>query len=86
MEHGTTKKEAEELALLYIVRDHLSDVEPRDSGYSFAADDDSTPFIAAAKKVPTPALISIMDEHMKCVEIMFPKEYDAVLERLKSFS
>ena len=73
------RKEAEELALLYIVRDRLLDVEPKERGYSFAADDDSTPFKAAASKVPASALIDIMDEHMSCVEVMFPKEYRAVL-------
>lgn len=86
MEKGTTRKEAEELALLYIVRDRLRDIEPSDRGYSNARDENTTPFKEIARKVPVSALVEIMDEHMSCVEIMFPKEYSAVMERLRAFS
>lgn len=92
--NGTTRKAAEQLALMYIVRDHLSEetktasVERMIQSASFASassqtDENASEFRRLADAAPYNVLMDIMDEHMTCVAVMFPKEYNAIISELK---
>lgn len=91
---GTNYAVCEKLACLYTVRDGLQNVrepERTRNEYSYAsnprqivADEPQSEFSQAAYSVPVDALISVMDEHMEAIRAIYPKEYTAVVERLKS--
>lgn len=93
---GTNYAVCEKLACLYTVRDGLQNGrEPervrKVEEYSYAsnprqivADEPQSEFSQAAYNVPADVLISVMDEHMEAIRAIYPKEYAAVVERLKS--
>lgn len=93
---GTNYAVCEKLACLYTVRDGLQNGrEPERTRnideYSYAsnprqivAGESQSEFSQAAYSVPVDALISVMDEHMEAIRAIYPKEYTAVVERLKS--
>lgn len=91
---GTNYAVCEKLACLYTVRDGLQngrEPERTRNEYSYAsnprqivADEPQSEFSQAAYSVPVDALISVMDEHMEAIRAIYPKEYTAVVERLKS--
>lgn len=39
-------------------------------------------FLAACDGLPVEGVLSIMDEHMDAIRVLYPKEYDAILRRL----
>ena len=49
--------------------------EPVDTGGS--------EFVQAAKKAGISRLLDVLDEHMDCIQAMYPKEYAAILRRLR---
>lgn len=93
---GTNYSVCEKLACLYTVRDGLQNGrEPervrKVEEYSYAsnprqavADEPQSEFSQAAYSVPVDALISVMDEHMEAIRAIYPKEYSAIVERLKN--
>nr|DAV68950.1 MAG TPA: hypothetical protein [Caudoviricetes sp.] len=93
---GTNYAVCEKLACLYTVRDGLQNGRKPERAmnideYSYASnprqivlDESQTEFEKAAYSVPVDALISVMDEHMEAIRAIYPKEYTAVVERLKS--
>lgn len=40
-------------------------------------------FAAAARAAGMSRLLEVLDEHMECVKALYPKEYTAVIRRLK---
>lgn len=94
---GTNYAVCEKLACLYTVRDGLQNGrEPervrKVEEYSYSASnprqivagEPQTEFEQAAYSVPVDVLISVMNEHMEAIRAIYPKEYTAVVERLKS--
>ena len=73
----TTYDTCERLACLYTVRDHQLAKRSSDSGAS-------SEFLMAAVGVPTPDLMKVMNEHMEALRVVYPTEYEAVVERIKS--
>lgn len=85
----TTYPSCERLAILYSVRDHLQAPEENHFReptkmipYSYA-DEPQTEFSAAALSIPLDALMPILDEHFEAIRAVFPKEYDAVIRKIK---
>lgn len=85
----TTYPSCERLAILYSVRDHLQAPEENhfaDAGkmvpYSYA-DEPQSEFLAAALSIPQDKLMPILSEHFEAIRAVFPKEYDAVIRRIK---
>ena len=72
----TTYETCERLACLYTVRDHLL---VRQSSTETPSE-----FLIAAVGVPTPDLMRVMNEHMEALRVVYPTEYEAVVERIKS--
>ena len=71
------------LATLYTVRDGMTAPDPAVSAYSYA-DGPASEFRSAINGVPMDYVLDVIEEHLDAVKIMFPKEYSAVLRRLKN--
>ena len=74
----TTYETCQKLACLYIVSDHLRAKKARERGTA-------SEFREAADGVPLPDLLSVFDEHMEALKVVFPKEYQSVIKKIKSF-
>lgn len=70
----------ERLAWLYIVKDHL---EPVASVKTIDARTGNR-FLEACSNVPINSLLDVMSEHMTIIEALYPKEYELIIEKLKS--
>lgn len=78
----TTYKTCERLAWLYIVRDHLRPMAiPSDHRTQTIS---GSEFLEAASNVSYPALMGILDEHMSALAVVNPKQYQAVMQRIRS--
>lgn len=94
---GTNYSSCEKLACLYTVRDGLTEKEERASEritpalYSYAAsaprretvDSEQSEFKKAAYSAGMDTLVDVIDEHMNAVKVIYPKEYEAVVKKLK---
>ena len=78
----TTYAVCERLAWLYIVRDNVKAQmveEKKRAGHA----GEST-FLMACEGVEIGALLRVLDQHMEAVQVIYPKEYSAVVERIKA--
>lgn len=84
LEHtaNTTYGNCERLAILYTVRDKYSGGSEKRAvqEYSYAAP--LSEFVSAFKAAPIDQALSLMDEHMQTIAILYPKEYDTILRKL----
>lgn len=81
------------MASCYTILDHLfpagsrsADITPVQMySLSPAPDDGDTrsDFVVAAKAAGMSRLLEVLDEHMECIRALYPKEYDAIIRRLK---
>ena len=69
------------LAILYSVYDRNTkgDTPGNARGYSYAASE----FLNAAYNAPLDGVLAIIDEHMECINAIYPKEYRAIINRIK---
>lgn len=83
----------EKLAALCAVRDELEEKqnavpqtetapEPKLQAYS-AASGPQSDFVEAASAAPFGALMDILDEHMSAIKLVYPKEYELVMRKIK---
>lgn len=80
----TTYSQCERLAWLYIVADHLRQVEMDKPVGAMQGSE----FLECASGVPFMSLMAILNEHMEALRVVQPREYEAVLgklRRLKNF-
>lgn len=95
---GSTVSQAERLALLYIAADHMEKEEAKrlnpeivESGYSQAAASEpivvsaehKSDFLAACDGVRVEDLLEVMDEHMNAILMLYPKEYEMIVGKIK---
>lgn len=92
-EKKTSYDVIERLAWLYIVKDHLCDnstvqpvavaktasIEPTQPISATASD-----FVRVASEKDSVKLIKVLDEHMEVIKFMHPKEYMALMEKIKA--
>lgn len=64
------------LAVLYSIKDHYRE---KIEGYSHA----SSEFSQAIMGAPWDEALMILDEHMDAIKILHPREYTAIISRLK---
>ena len=50
--------------------------------YSTAAEPQSD-FVEAASAVPFSGLMQVLDEHMNAIKLVYPKEYDLVMQKIR---
>lgn len=69
------------LAVLYSIKDHFSANKPaRVAGYSYS----ESKFMQAVRGADIGAVLDILDEHMSCVELLYPKEYNTIISKIKN--
>lgn len=83
----TTCSACEKLASLYVVRDHL-DLQPMQEKSEPPQHTIQTTkrseFLDAVKDKNQEDVWNIIDEHMAAVQALYPKEYSAVLSRIRA--
>ena len=47
-----------------------------------AAAEPQSDFVAAASSVPFGGLMQVLDEHMKAIKLVYPKEYELVMRKI----
>lgn len=81
-QNETTYENCSKLAVLYSVRDHFKDQKDMLAGYSYGRSE----FLMAVAEAPIDGVLDILDEHLGAVQILYPKEYSAVLNKIKKLS
>lgn len=76
-ESETTYDVCQKLSCLYTVRNELK----RRTG---SAKKPPSEFLAAAVGANVTDLMKILDEHMESIRVLYPQEYDALIERIKA--
>lgn len=85
----TSWNNCERLAVLYTVRDHQPEPRPVEYSYAPAASVEhygDSEFLNAVEGVELMPLFRILDEHMSAVAVVFPKEYAAVLRKIRELN
>lgn len=77
----TTYAQCERLAWLYVVRDHLV---PTEGGSETTRELRGSEFLEAASGVPYDRLMAVLDEHMEAMRVVQGREYQRVLDAIKS--
>lgn len=91
---STDWQSVEKLAALCTVRDELEEKqqsepqlvevhEAKIPAYSTASDPQSE-FVRAASAVPFGSLMDVLDEHMSAIKMVYPKEYELVMRKIKT--
>ena len=75
----------EKLANLYIVRDHMT-IQP-----DLPSDDATVPlfknkseFMEVCSSKNISAVLEALDEHMEAIKLLYPKEYDSLIEKIRN--
>ena len=76
----TTYSICERLSWLYVVRDHLRPVR-EDSRTTQELS--GSEFLEAVSGVSYSALMRILDEHMSALQVVQPREYESVMDKIK---
>lgn len=76
----TTYKVCERLCWLYTVRDHLLPTRTDDSTQFMSGSD----FLKACSGVSYTKLMRILDEHMSALSVVQPREYESVMDKVRS--
>lgn len=77
----TTYSQCERLSWLYIVRDHL---KPTVGESQRTWTLEGSEFLEAASGVGYEPLMRVIDEHMQAIRVVQPKEYDAVIAKIRA--
>lgn len=79
----TTYENCCKLAVLYSIVDHLDGMQKtKITGQSFG----SSEFLLAVESAPIDGVLRIMDEHMAGISVLYPKEYSAIIRKIKECS
>lgn len=76
----TSYEVCERLACLYTVRDELERKGIKE------AQPEPSEFLAAAVGASLPDLMRVMDEHMQAIRVLYPAEYEELVEKIKGLS
>lgn len=94
---STDWQSVEKLAALCTVRDELEETHAPETqiqalpptsypvAYSTKANPQSE-FVEAASAAPFGGLMDVLDEHMKAIKLVYPKEYELVMRKIASLS
>lgn len=89
LENGqTTYANVEKLAMLYQVMNNAPDQPVERSApapkYSYAsASEFDSEFVQAVKNAPFEDVMTVLDEHMNAVWVLYPKEYSLVIRKIR---
>lgn len=65
------------LADLYIVKDHFEGTLDAPCSYG------NSEFLQLCSMCSTEDVLKILDEHMECIRVLYPKEYSVILKKIK---
>ena len=77
----TTYSMCERLSWLYVVRDHLAPPEGREPVTVRASG--SSEFLRIVDGADYSRVLDVLDEHMEALQAVYPKEYNAVIAKLR---
>ena len=79
----TSYRLCERLCWLYVCRDHL---RPPQSGQGDRVTSriDGSEFLEVCSDVSYTAMMGVLDEHMSVLKVVQPKEYDALMAKLRA--
>jgi len=77
--HDTSYATIERLAWLYIVRDNLQPLTKAKSTGDLIGDE----FAEACSNVPIQSLMPIISEHMEAIRMLYPSEYDSIIQKIR---
>lgn len=88
LENGdTTYKALEKLSVLYAVKNNLHNQD----GYSYASEpvkeirtETASEFLQACYNSDMSHVLSVMDEHMKAIQVLYPKEYKKIINGIRN--
>lgn len=63
------------LAVLYTVRENYRQLPSSSYG--------SSEFLLACSTCPIDKILSVIDEHMECIKLLYPKEYALIIRKIK---
>lgn len=77
-------KLCERLSWLYSVRDHLYEkIYPQEGGERLKTALSGSEFLDAASGKPYEDVMKVIDEHLATIQLLYPKTYDSVIERIR---
>ena len=79
--YDTSYRVCERLAWLYTVRDHIRPERPEDR---MTQDLRGSDFLELSSGLSYPALMGVMNEHMEALQVVHPREYQAVMDRIRA--
>jgi len=80
-QHDTTYATIEKLAWLYIVRDKLAGPVVAKTGTYTGGE-----FCEICSNVPLDLLMPIISEHFEAIKVLYPREYDVIVNKIKKIS
>ena len=90
----TSWQSVNKLAALCTVRDELEEAHapetqtralpPTNYRAAYSAAAEQSDFVAAASSVPFGGLMQVLDEHMKAIKLVYPKEYELVMRKISN--
>ena len=81
VEFDTSFRACERLAWLYVVRDHLAAKRMADG---VTEEMQGSEFLRACSGLKYSSLMRVLDEHMNVLSVVQPKEYQALLEKIRN--
>ena len=78
----TCYRTCERLAWLYICRDHMRHAPVEE--VVTEPEGESSEFVAAARAADLDGLMRVLDEHMEALRVVQPREYSAVLGKIRA--
>lgn len=79
--HDTTFYTVSKLADMFTVMDHLKAPKEADPTTQRMS---GSEFLEACSGVPYPALMRVLDEHMSALAVVQPREYEALMGRIRA--
>lgn len=80
----TTYSVCQRLSWLYTVRDHLyAKIYPQEEKAGLKSSLSGSDFLDAANGKPYESVMGIVDEHMETVRLLYPKTYEALVQRIR---
>lgn len=76
----TTYSQCERLSWLYVVRDHLT-APKQDASTEWMM---GSEFLEASSGTSYRKLMTVLDEHMSALAVVQPKEYEAVMDKIRA--
>lgn len=85
LEHNASSySDCEKLSVLYNIRNNLAQDRPSQKVMPYySSAPAASEFLAVAQALDAETLLSVLDDHMDVIQVVFPKEYNAVIQKLK---